>query len=775
MKKMKLLVAAISGTLLPATASFVQAAALEEVIVTAQKRTESLQDTPIAITAFTARDLQNKGLDNISQIASFTPNMTFDTTAAISGSSSAAVVFLRGVGQTNFQVTNDPGVGTYIDGVYMSSSIGGVMDIIDVERIEVLRGPQGTLFGRNTIGGAINITSVPPSNEAGGSAEMTMGNYNRVNVRASMDIPLTDNLLSKWSVGTKSADGYMKVKSQTRATESSNGNFSDGLNRNNTDLGDDGEAAARISFLYTPTDDLSISLSADMSKIREASAASSLVGVQAPDEGSLGVLTGLYNTFDAPNIDVPGLGTGILYDERWVSDNPESETFKTGPNGTDVDVFGVSGTVKWSLNDSLILKSITAYRETDAEFNRDPDGSPLQFAHTYNDYEHEQFSQEFQFLGDVDDGAIQWIAGLYYFEETATDSLVAPLAPFYGTVVLDADVENDSFAIFGQSTWNLLSDRMSVTLGARYTKDTRDMMPDFRFDLLAGGVGVGLGYPDEEGNPTNIIIPNEKVSDTFEEITTRFAIDYAWTDELLTYFSYSEGYKSGGFNSRTLAARPEALSFEPETLKTYEIGAKWQGFDDTLRLNAAMFYSDYEDIGVTVIENIAPGTQTGGAAEIKGVELELVAVPTDNLQINWALGYLDTKYVELAELTEGVAPISQIPEDAVLVNSPELTSTLAIEYTIPLDTGELVVRADWTFTDEVYNDDYNSEILKAPSNNIYNAQIAYEKEEWQFTLWGKNLSDERFVTGGDTNFIIGFLEANFNEPRTYGVTLRRGF
>ena len=739
--------------------------ALEEVIITAQKRAESLQDTPIAVTAFTSDTLQKNGIDNISQIADFTPNMTFDTTAVISGSSSAAVVFIRGVGQTNFQVTNDPGVGTYIDGVYMSSSIGGVMDIIDVERIEVLRGPQGTLFGRNTIGGAINITTEKPASEEGGYVEFTMGNYNRINVRGSIDLPLTENLLSKWSIGSKRADGYLKVRAPGGSSTVSTGNFSDGLERSLRDLGDDNEVAARVSFLYTPTDTLTVSLAVDTSKIDEASAASSLAGVQVPLAGTtLGLGTSFYNNFDAAVVDVPGLGAGILYDERWVSDNPEDETFKTGPNGTDIDIWGVAGTVEWEIDENLIMKSISAYRRTDANFNRDPDGSPLQFTHTSNDFDHEQFSQEFQLVGDSSDGAVRWIAGVYYFEEDATDDLRAPLAPSIGTVVINADIKNTSVAVFGQATWNI-TDALALTLGLRHTKDEREMFPDFFYELEAGGAFAGQRN-----------VPLERVSETFEQTTPRFSFDYQLYDDLLIYFSYSEGYKSGGFNSRTTAFRADGvLEFEPEELETFEVGMKWQGFDDRLRVNTAAFFSDYTNVQVTVIEDIAPGTQNGGEVEIQGFELEVTALPTENLQINFGLGWIDAEYVELVALTPGVPPISQIDIDNQLVNTPELTSTLGLEYMISLDSGDLVLRADWTYTDEVYNDDANSEILRAPSNNIYNAQIAYEKDNWQVTLWGKNLSDERFITGGDANFIIGFLEANYNMPRTYGVTLRRSF
>ena len=768
----------------------VHPAELEEIIVTAQRRAASLQDTPISVTAFTAADLQNKGISDISEIADFTPNMMFDTTAIISGSSSAAVIFIRGIGQSNFQVTNDPGVGTYVDGVYVSSAIGGVLDVIDVENIEVLRGPQGTLFGRNTIGGAINITSQKPSAEEGGSLEFTLGNLDKIAVRGTWDQPFSENLLTKWTVGYKRRDGYIKANPPLGSNPNNTGLFSDSIARNQRDQGDEDEGAARISALYTPTADLTVSVAADISHLREASAASSLAGVQAPADGGLGQLTFLYNTFDAPVVDVPGLGTGVLYDERFVSDNPQDESFQTGPNGTNVDVFGLSGIIEWEFSDNITFKSITSYRETEAEFNRDPDGSPLQFTHTYNDFEHEQFSQEVQLYGNFFDNRLDWIAGVYYFTEDATDNLRAQLVPSFGTVNINGSVENESIAVFGQVTWHV-TERLGLTAGVRYTRDDKELLPDFFYEADAGGlyysevggtpcigslseaIGAPCRFYGDEGIARTV--PYELVEDTFTKTTPRFGIDYRLSDDWLTYFSYSEGFKSGGFNARTTAFREAVLGFGPETLKTYEVGTKWQGFDNRVRVNLAAFYSDYSDVQVTVIDDIAPGTQNAGEIEIKGFEIEATALIGDGLLVNFGMGYLDSEYTSLAPLAETVNPVSQIRKSNSLANTPDLSTTLALEYTVPLAASELVLRGDWSYTDEVFNDDINSEILRAPGHHMFNASIAYTLGNYKLVLWGENLTDERFINAGDANFVIGFLEANYNLPRTYGFTVRREF
>ncbi|MFB3079390.1 MAG: TonB-dependent receptor, partial [Lysobacterales bacterium] len=293
---------------------------LEEVVVTAQKRAESLQDTPVAVSAFTAATIENQRIDDISQIAGFTPNMSFDTTSPISGLSSGAVVFIRGIGQTDFSLTTDPGVGTYIDGVYSSRSVGGVLDVLDVERIEVLRGPQGTLFGRNTIGGAINITSRKPAEQLGGKLSLTAGDHDRLDFRAALDVPIGNNLRTSASFSSKQRDGYVARVLM------------------GDELGDEDKQSLRLAALFQPNDSLEFFLSYDYSKIDEQSAASVLVGIT---EG-VGTSTHAYNNVFVP-ANSPPEG---LFDSRWLGDDNDI-SFATGPTGTELDIQGTALTITW--------------------------------------------------------------------------------------------------------------------------------------------------------------------------------------------------------------------------------------------------------------------------------------------------------------------------------------------------------------------------------------------------------------------------------------------
>ncbi|MEO0998838.1 MAG: TonB-dependent receptor plug domain-containing protein, partial [Pseudomonadota bacterium] len=317
-------------------------ASLEEIVVTAERRETGLQDTPIAVTAFTADALENKRIDDIAEIAQFTPNLVFDTTSPVSGLSSGAVVFLRGIGNTDFSLTTDPGVGTYVDGVYMSRSAGGVLDVLDVERIEVLRGPQGTLFGRNTIGGAINITSRRPGDELGGSLTATVGNFSRADLRAVVDVPVSDTLRTTLALSRKTRDGFVD-----RVLVGD-------------ELGDEDRLSLRAAAVFEPTESLSFEVSYDYSTIDEQSAGSTLVAF-TPGASTIG-----YDLFRAAfDPTAPELGQFI--------GNPEDDrSFATGPTGTNLDVSGLSFSASYDAA-SWSLKYTGAYRETDGSFNRDPD------------------------------------------------------------------------------------------------------------------------------------------------------------------------------------------------------------------------------------------------------------------------------------------------------------------------------------------------------------------------------------------------------------------
>ncbi|MEM7283876.1 MAG: TonB-dependent receptor, partial [Pseudomonadota bacterium] len=672
--------------------SFAQAA-LEEIVVTAQKREEGLQNTPIAVTAFTANAIANKGIDDISELAEFTPNLVFDTTSPVSGLSSGAVVFIRGIGNTDFSLTTDPGVGTYIDGVYMSRSAGGVLDVLDVERVEVLRGPQGTLFGRNTIGGALNITSRKPGEEYAARVEATVGNFSRADLRASADLPFSEDFRASVAISQKTRDGFVDRVLM------------------GDELGDEDKLAFRATAVYEPTDNWDFQLSYDFTRIDENSAGSVILGF-TPGASTIG-----YDLFRAAfDPTAPDLADFLV--------NPEDDiSFATGPTGTDLDIQGLSFIANYSA-DNWDLKYVGAYRETDGEFFRDPDNTPVAITHTFNsDYEHEQVSHELQLTGNVGD-TLTYVAGIYYFEEDGNDDVFVPIFlpnvddpanPFGFPAAVNnfAEVDNSSEAIYAQLNWNV-TDTVGITAGVRNTSDDKEFTYTqyIAADIDGNPLPVPLAAVNENGDLVTGLIPivgngSGIANEGFDETTIKLGVDWQAQDNTLLYYSYSEGFKSGGFVLRYVEARPEPLTFEPEFVDAHEIGVKWQSADNRFRLNGAIFSMDYEDAQVTFFDNLGgPITANAGSVDIQGLELELAALLSEAFLLEVGYGYTDAEYTSITDIP-GLS--LTIDETASLVNTPENQFNIGAEYTWSLqDKGGLSFRVDYAYSDDVFNDSQNS-------------------------------------------------------------------
>ncbi len=736
-----------------------QGTALEEIVVTAQKREESLQDTPVAVSAFTASAIQDKGIEDISEVASFTPNLVFDTTSPVSGLSSGAVVFIRGIGNTDFSLTTDPGVGTYVDGVYMSRSAGGVLDVLDVERIEVLRGPQGTLFGRNTMGGAISITSRKPADEFQGRAELTAGNSSRLDIRAAVDVPFTNALRATFAVSEKNRDGFVdRVLVGDK-------------------LGDENKFAFRGSAVFEPNETWDFQFSYDYTNIDEQSAGSVLLGF-TPGAGTLGYALATFG-------DIP---TGLADLGQYITNGADDISYATGETGTNLEIHGVSLTGAWHAN-VFDVKYTVAWRKTDGGFYRDPDNSPHAITETLNpDYEHRQTSHELQLTGAGFDDRLKYVAGLYYFVEDGTDNVFVPVflptpdlaAGFPAAITNRAEVDNNSRAAYFQATWEL-TEIVSVTGGVRQTKDEKDFVYTqyIGADIYGNPLPFFPGAINEDGVFAPGLAPivgngSGSAGDSFSETTLRFSVDVALTDNTLLYYSFSQGFKSGGYVLRYVEYVTDIRTFQPELVDTHEVGLKWQGLQDRVRVNAAAFYSDYDEVQVTFFDTLGgPITANAGIVEIKGLEVELTALITDSFLLDAAFGYADANYTKI----NPIAGLSlTLDESATLVNTPQNTFNLGVEYTLSMGANELAGRLDYSYKDDVFNDSQNSPFLFQKAYDTLNASVRYSiGEAIDLVAFVENLTDERFIESGDSNFGLGFHEANFNRPREYGVTVRYRF
>ncbi len=748
---------------------------VEAITVTARRREESLQDTPIAISAVTSAGLEARGIDNVTQIGDFTPNVKFNSSVPVSASNATAAIFIRGIGQNDYQLSADPGVGLYLDGVYISRGVGNVLDVLDVERIEVLRGPQGTLFGRNTIGGAVSVVTKKPDDELAGSIELTTGSFGRFQGKASLNLPLADGIYSSVAGFIHQRDGYVK-----------------GMVDGAPDLGDTDQLGGRFALRLEPSSDFTIDLSIDGSRTRENSAPNVAIKIDetapAPSvwnalySGAAGICTDTsnparltnQNCFNSQWVMGPYRHGGTFTSVSDVFTNGNPDKYQSASN---VDIWGASATMEWQVSDAISIKSITAYREVTGFWTRDSDHSPATIVETNSSWKQDQFSQELQLLGDFADGRVNWVLGGYYSSESGNHRDLVNIvdAVFMSGAVLDGE----SLAFFGQATWEIVPD-LNLTGGLRWTEDKKSFNNQNQYVVEAGFLTGAPYNPDgsglEDGDPLmGPLGQTAKIAD--RAWTPMVSLSYRFSPELLTYVSFSQGFKGGGFTQRVFPPFSFIPSFEPETSKTYEIGFKSDLFDRRLRLNGAVFQNDYDNLQITVNDptlGFAPIIQNAAKARIRGVELELTAQPIFGLQIEAGMGYLDAEYreVDIRALTAGVTT------DTKLQNAPEWTLSAGVSYKIEAQgLGSFTPRVDWSYRSTVYNDAVNTPELVQDGYHLLNASVTYrdESEKWSVALGVKNLTKEVYLGSGYSDSFAGVIEGVYGRPREWYLSAKYAF
>lgn len=705
-------------------------AMLEEVVVTARKREESLNDTPISITAFTSEEIEARGLSDVSQITQVTPNLVFDAASNISGSNSGATIFLRGVGQLDFTLNADPGVGLYVDGVYVSRSVGGLLDLVDVERIEVLRGPQGTLFGRNTIGGAVSITTKNPHTEQfEADFKATVGRFDRVDGYLNLNIPMGDTLAARVSVASRNRDSIMDRPI-------------DGRDQGNID-----SLAGRLKVLWAPTDAFSAVFAFDATKKREGSAQLTLL-----DTGP--GLGGLANALSPNPCDV-----GADPDCYWAPylTGDEYTNFSNSKSQSDLDVYGVNLTLDYDINENLSLRSITSYRNQEITAYVDLDLQPNVIFEAFQPIETDDFAQEIQLLGTSFNDKLDWIVGAYYEEEDGDflERLFFIVIPEFQSGGFNTI---ETKAVFAQGTYHI-TDKLKLTLGGRYTKDDRDFKPDQYVIQEQPGIGppVGLRF-----------LPKETFNKSISRFTPLANLAYHFTDDFMAYATLSTGFKSGGFSQRYSFAASAPDDFGPEFVDSFELGFKWSDPNGSFQLSGAAFYNEYEEIHVLVDNPNGPGGifQNGGEAEIKGLELEGVWLPAENWRVSGGLGVLDAKYTEINPGALDIQKGFDLPK------APEVTANVSVSYDFDLNGATLTPRLDWSYRDEVKNDAANKDVIAQDSYDLLNASLNFVSadEKYSIILAGQNLSDERYLIAGEDT--LNNVYGTYALPRTWSLTFK---
>ncbi len=705
----------------------------DEIVVTARKRQEQSHQVPIAITAFGREQLQSPLLEDISNLGDLAPNVDFNWTAPFSGSSNAASVFIRGVGQNDFLLTTDPGVGIYLDGVYISRSVGGVLELTDIERVEVLRGPQGTLFGKNSIGGAIQVISRKPSEAFQGEIQATTGDYRRRDLVVSAEGRVMDNMQGRISVSSDARDGYVE-------------RLSDG-----TELGDIDRQSAKAVIAYQPSDRSEWLLSLDHTKQRQEAIAQTLLEVTPM---TFTPHRDLFNALVA-SPDSP-------YDDRWLTGNTD-ENHQDGPSQDDLNVSGASLSLEHDF-DWGTLTAISGYRRMSAVYARDSDASPYDYAHSTNRDSHKQFSQEFRVQGIALEDKLNWLAGVYYSREHGINQTEAILwSGLYaatGIALLDSDfdVNNDirtrSGAVFSQISY-AITEQLSATAGLRVTREKKAFSVNNR-KINSGEQVVGPATVDDEWTNSSPMV----------------SLDYRWTPTLMSYLSYSRGFKSGGFNGRQIFPGP-VDRFDPEFAATTELGLKALLWDGRVNIQASLFDTDYEDMQFTVLDaGVIPVINNAAEAGIKGGELELALTGVNGFSARAGIGYLDARY-------ESLDPGVIITEDMDLVRVPRWNVHADLSYSWGLDNaGVIRLAGNANYKSKVYHDPTNVETIAQDGLTLVNASLDWRSrdEAWGVGVFVTNLTDKRyFVSGASELASLGISEANYAREREWGLQVNYKF
>lgn len=724
---------------------------LDEVVVTARRREETLQEVPLSITVMSGEALERIGAVDIVEIGKQSPNVTLEVSR---GTNTTLTAFIRGVGQQDPVAGFESGVGLYVDDVYFNRPHAAVLDLYEVERIEVLRGPQGTLYGRNTIGGAIKYVTRPLAQDPEGKVRVSVGNYGQLDGLLSGSVPLSDNFRIGGAIAKFTRDGF-------------GDNLTLGTEQYDKDI-----LGARATLEWDATEQLFFRLTADYTE----------------DDSS------------------PKAGHRLL--PAAVSGDPvSSDVFDTRAGLSvptqSVESSGVALLTEWTLNDQWMIRNIFSSREDDTFSPIDFDSLPVDDLDVPVTYTNEQISEELQLLYSGD--RLNGILGYYYLDANAFnefDVVLGPLGNLIGVPGLNAntlgDVDTETWSLFADFTYDV-TDSISASVGVRYTSDERTSRVLRR--TFAGGISPTFGGSAVVVATTSDFLGSAK--DT--EFSPRVSVSWQPSDAHNLYFSYSEGFKGGSFDPRAQTTGAPDLDndgivsadeifrfmrFEPETVKSYELGWKLTALDNRLATSLAVFFADYEDVqipgsigvdtdGDGINDTFTGVTTNAGKAELPGIEFEGLFQANDNWSFGWALGYLDAEYKEFID-----ASGTNVADQAVFQNTPELTATANATFETPLALfgvgGSFAVITSLSYRDDTSQFEFPNALLDQDAFTLWDLSLVWESDEgdWRAGLHGKNLTDEEYKVAGYDFPALG-LEGNvtafYGNPSTVTLSVERRF
>ncbi|RZD34264.1 MAG: hypothetical protein CXT75_10150 [Methanobacteriota archaeon] len=701
---------------------------IEEIVVTAEKRMASLQETPISISVFSGDDLSNYGITDSEQLSYYTPGLVIQRQVI-------GKVTMRGVGNENLTIGGDPSVALHLDGTYVARSSVANFDFFDVERIEVLRGPQGTLYGRNATGGAINVISNKPSEESEKILNMSFGNYGSTRLDGAISGPINDTALGRISFLHAERDGYTKNI------------FPGAADRGLDELDTQDLSALKVQLNIRPSDILTIDLKADL--YRDSSNPVAYKYLIWP----LPWMEASYAPVPFPNAVHPT-------DLRTLSEGFEFHipgSTRTLENAGEWNQDGLSAKITLDLDNGNSFVSHTSFRDIDSMWLNDGDGVDVFLVNYFQKESSEQFTQEIR-LSSPDSDDRNWIIGAFYIQEDSETFIGIPLPlgldlPL--NLLIDGEHETTAYAIFGQVT-NNINEKLRLHFGARYNHENKK-----------------ANYIDDRF----FVVSQVSGDESWNSFTPRIGVDYFISDESMFYANISKGFKSGGFN---LLAVQDA--YDPEFVWSYEVGLKRTLKEGRLQTNFSAFYYDYSDMQVGRVENLQSILLNAAGSTIKGAELEILALINDNFRIQANAAYLNTHYDDFVTQDPGSpgVPIKQLAGNE-LPRSPKLTANVIGIYNVVLENGaDLTLNGSYQKQGKQYFTQFNRESVSQDSFNLLNFNAKYKPQNvnWELSFYIHNLTDEDYITDIlESGVVTGQTvpQGVFGPPRTYGIKMSFNF
>lgn len=737
-------VAALAATQVRAQEADVEAGSgLETIVVTARKRVENLQDVSASISALGATDLAKRFDSDVRDFANSSPNVLIDDTQQ--GPGGVAAVYIRGIGVADVEKSVDPAVGVVIDDIYLGQSSGSLLKAIDVDRVEVLRGPQGTVFGRNATGGVINLARSRPTQELTGKVRGSYSSFETYDLQGVVSFGLAENVALKVSGAYNSTDGYIFNKTQNQPGQKSD------------------FRAIGAQLLLTPTEALEVSVSYDRQLTRQ-------------DPGQLQAITKPTDLFCVLGYCSPAPGVPISGD-RYVSVG-NAPVDKSARFELDMAI----GKVKYDLGGDFDLQYIFGYLKTNESINQDFDSTPETLYHTDRPARWRQITNEVR-LSMGGTGPLTFVLGGYHWDSRYTINLKNYIG-FAGAPLLtsaqDVTQTTKSYAAFFEGDYRI-TDKLKLTLGGRYTHDKKTTIVNDGSIFIYGTL--------EEANPVVVIPPSpaaglivmaNPVGADWSKFTPKVSLSYNWTDDVMTYGLWSRGYRAGGFNGRPATLSAATTPYNPETLDNFELGFKSQFLDNRVRLNGALYLMKYSDMQQD-LDVPAPGTSTGrenrtinaSEAELKGFELDLTAQITENFTLSGNVGYLDAKYKNFV----GDIYSTGNPVDATFLKirrAPRWTWDLRAAYEREVGPGTLMLNAELHHIGGHEITFLNNPNLRNGSQNMLDASISYKIDNTMISVFGKNMLDENgWTIGYDVQNVWSYAAPR--PPQAFGVAITQSF